>query len=409
MRRCHRSLLVVSILVATVLIVAATVAPAADADAVATSGGESTFLRGAYQYGSVLATNDFVSGENANGKAIDTFQELRLEFGWQTSGVEDWHHLYNFPGYGLGINVGDYANDEELGRPTSLYGFFDWPLKRWGRNALIFGLGFGLADNWVAFDEATNPYNVAIGAGRSVYIDGGLNYEFALARRWWLQAGFSFTHYSNGGSQQPNWGINQIGGLLFVKYDLRERELPARRRELAPYQPHWELSTIFSLGVRNLALDLRENPEFGSYLTKDYLAGNFIVTAARQFSHMSRYNLGLDLDYDESVADIVLLEGLKQGRNPGPVSLWDKLGLGVVGGYEHVVARANLLVQLGYAVLRKDVSDINGNEARLPRFYQRLGLKYRIFDDISLGLNVRFHDFSRADNLEFNLGYHWSL
>ena len=44
--------------------------------------------------------------------------------------------------------------------------FFDWPVKRWNRNALIFGLGFGLTDNWVAFDEVTNPYNVAIGAGR---------------------------------------------------------------------------------------------------------------------------------------------------------------------------------------------------------------------------------------------------
>ena len=95
-----------------------------------------------------------------------------------------------------------------------------------------------------------------------------------LARRWWLQAGFSFTHYSNGGSQQPNWGINQLGGLLFVKYDLRERQLPATRRTIAPYEPRWELSTTFAMGVRNLAMDLRDDPEYSSYLTKDYAIGS---------------------------------------------------------------------------------------------------------------------------------------
>jgi hypothetical protein len=387
----------------------AVLARPASADTSPTVGRNSNFLRAGYQYGSVLGTNDFVKGDNAAGKPIDTFQMLRLEFGWQTGGAMDWHHLYNFPSFGLGINAGDYANDEELGKPTSLYGFFDWPVKRWNRNALVFGLGFGLTDNWVSFDERTNPYNVAIGAGRSVYIDAGLNYELALARRWWLQAGFSFTHYSNGGSQQPNWGINQLGGLLFVKYDLRERQLPATRRTIAPYEPRWELSTTLAMGVRNLAMDLRDDPEFSSYLTKDYAIGNFTVVAARQFSHMSRYNLGLDLEYDDSVADAVRLADLQAGAEPESVSAWDRLGLGVVGGYEHVVARAQLLVQLGYTVLRRDVTDQNGNEARVPRFYQRLGLRYHVLDDVYLGLNVRFHDFSRADNLEFNLGYRWWL
>ncbi len=59
-------------------------------------------------------------------------------------------------------------------------------MKRWGRTSLNFDLGFGLADNRVAFDEETNPYNVAIGVGRSVYIDVGLNVEFNVGYRWWL-------------------------------------------------------------------------------------------------------------------------------------------------------------------------------------------------------------------------------
>ena len=402
MTRCRHLVLVSSLMMASML-------TAAENPTSATVGGNSHYFRAAYQVGSVLASNDFVKGKNSSGEPIDTYHAARLEFGWQTDGALDWHHIYNFPSFGLGVNVANYFNDEELGTPSSIYGFFSWPVKRWSRNSLNFDLEFGLADNWVGFDPVTNPDNVAIGAGRTVYIDVGLNYEFPLSRRWWLLAGFTGTHYSNGGSQQPNYGINQVGGLLYVKYDLQERRLPATRRQVAPYKPRWELSTTFSLGKRNLALDLRDNPEYGVWLDKDYLVSNFIVTMARQFSHMSRYDFGLDLDYDESVGDIVLLESLKQGINADPVGLWDKLGLGVFGGYEHVVARANLIVQLGYMVFRRDVPDVNGNEARLPRFYQRLGLKYHVFDDLFLGLNVRFHDFSRADNLEYNLGWRWWL
>jgi hypothetical protein len=395
-----------SIAIAILFAISGGVAMAGDGGTV---GGNSHYLRGAVQYGSVLPTNSFVEGDYEGGEPIDIFRSARLEFGWQTSGALDWHHVYNFPSFGLGLHFCDYQADEKLGKPTSLYGFFSWPVKRWHRNALNVDLEFGLTDNWVAFDEVTNPYNVAIGAGRSVYIDVGLNYEFALARRLWLQAGLTGTHYSNGGSQQPNWGINQVGGLVYVKYDLSERRLPATRRTVAPYRPRWELATTFAAGARNLALDLRNDPDYARFLTKDYLIANLTVTASRQFSHMSRYDLGVDLEYDESVADIVELESLKSGRDLDAADFLDKLGLGLFVGYEHVVARANFIVQLGYTVLRRDVPDVNDNEARLPRFYQRLGLKYHVLDDAFLGLNVRFHDFSAADNLEFNAGYRWWL
>jgi len=400
------SLVIARILVASSLLIGVFLSVSFAAEG-ATVGGNSHFVRGAYQYGSVLPTNSFVEGDYDGGEPIDTFWSARLEYGWQTSGALDWHHLYNFPSFGLGLHYCDYFADDKLGTPTSLYGFFSWPIKRWHRNALNLDLEFGLADNWVAFDEVTNPQNVAIGAGRSVYIDVGVNYEFALARRWWLQAGRTVTHFSNGGSQQPNWGINQVGGLLYLKYDVSERQLPAMRRNVAPYRPRWELATTFAGGVRNLPLDLRGDPDYGRYLTKNYLILNAMMTASRQVSHMSRYDLGIDLEYDESVADIVRLESLKSGMDLDPADFLDKLGLGLFAGYEHVVARANLIVQLGYTVLRRDVPDVNGNEARLPRFYQRLGLKYHVLDDVFLGLNVRFHDFSAADNLEFNVGYRW--
>jgi len=361
------------------------------------------YLRLGGQWGTVLESNDFVAGDNASGEKIDEYQSLRLEFGWQTDGNEDWHHLYNFPSYGIGIYSCEYANGDELGNPTSLYGFFSWPAKRWSRSSLNVDFAFGLTDNWVGFDPETNPYNTAMGAGSSVIIDFGANFEFPLSRRFWLQAGFTATHFSNGGSQQPNFGINQVGGIAYVKYDLQERNIPSQTRPLAPFTPSWEMNLTFMGGGRNLALDLRDQTDdLSAYYTKDYFVGNMVFMTSKQFGRMSKYTFGLDVGYDESVSDRAIVDGLINETNPEEIDFIDKFSLGGVAGYEHVVHRASLIVHLGYTFFQKTLPN------SLPRFYQRLGLRYHFWQDLYAGLNVRFHEFSRADNLEFNVGYRWT-
>ena len=189
--------------------------------------GPSTYLRGAIQTGSVVQTNDFLKGDNQSGEPIDSFNSLRLEFGWQTDGSRDWHHSYNFPSYGIGLYGADYNNDEELGNPTSLYGFFEWPLVRGTKWRFNFDLAFGFTNDWQSYDPVNNPKNTAMGLGRSVHIEGGPNVEYRLAKRWALIGGFTFTHFSNGGTQLPNHGLNQVGPLLFVKYDTDTPRAPA--------------------------------------------------------------------------------------------------------------------------------------------------------------------------------------
>ncbi len=357
------------------------------------------YLRGAYQYGSVLETNDFVKGDNLKGEPIDTFHSVRLEFGWQTDGSQDWHHLYNFPSFGIGLYSADYFNEEELGKPTSLYGFFCWPAKRWSpRWQWNVDIAFGLTDNWVAYHPETNPKNIALGAGHSVHIDLGTNIEYKLARHWSLLGGFSLTHFSNGGSAQPNSGINQIAPLLFVKYNFQEYELPARRTDIAAFEPNWRLGIIPSVGKRNVSHNTADLPNPENTIYKDYFIGTLLATLTRQVSHVTCWAAGLDLTYDESVDDLVWIENLSTGQTSS-VSKWDRWSVGFFGGYERVVNRAHVIVHVGYMVLRRDV------ETQVPRLFQRLGLRYYVWDNVSAGLNVRLNDFSRANNLEFNLGY----
>ncbi len=364
--------------------------------------GSSHFLRGAYQAGSVLQTNDFLKGDNQAGEPIDRFQSARLEFGWQTDGSEDWHHTFNFPTYGIGLYGANFYNETELGSPTSLYGFFEWPLIRSPRWIFNFGIAFGFTNNWESYDPVNNPQNVAMGLGRSVHIEGGPNVEYRMADRWSLIGALTFTHFSNGGSQRPNHGINTVGPMIFVKFDTDTPVQMPTRRQISNYPHGWDLTVCGSAGKRNLTHEIADPIAREDYLNRNYIVANLTVGLGRQFSCKSRYVFGLDLGYDESVGDLIELDAYNNGANAHGTSS-DNYELALFAGYEVTANRTNLIIHLGYKVLYEDV------EGRLPIFYQRLGIKQFVYEDWFAGLNVRFHELGSADNLEWNVGYAMKL
>jgi hypothetical protein len=185
--------------------------------------------------------------------------------------------------------------------------------------------------------------------------------------------------------------------MLYVKYDTDTPVLPPVRRFESYYRRGWDLTFTSSVGRRNLNLNLQSADLREDYLNRDYLIANLTVGLGRQFSNKSRYTFGLDLCYDESVGDLIFLDGLNRGVNASG-STGDNYELAMFGGYELVVHRTHALLHLGYKLFTKDVP------GRLPEFYQRLGVKHFVYGNWFAGLNVRFHELGSADNLEWNLG-----
>lgn len=392
------------IALATLLLMLVAAIPGAAQEEEETPGstGSTNFLRGAYQAGWVIQTNAFLRGDNQSGEPIESFQSVRLELGWQTDGSKDWHHEYNFPSFGVGLYGADYNADEELGNPTSLYGFFSWPLKRTPRWQFNFELAFGLTNDWEPYDPVNNPKNTAMGLGRSVHIELGANAELRMARRWSMIGGLTGTHFSNGGTQRPNHGLNQIGPILFLKYDLDDpAPTPAVRRD-ASFEKAWDLALTGSWGLRNLDLNFEDDALREEYGNQSYDILNLTAIAGYRFTYRSRVVMGLDLGYDESVGDLITVNGINEGV-PAEGETSDNYELGVVGGYEIFAHRTHVLVHFAYKILSKEV------EGRLPKFYQRLGVRQFVFRNFYAGLNVRFHEIGSADNLEWNAGYRIDL
>lgn len=358
-----------------------------------------------YHWGTVLQTNDFLKGDNLKGQPIDYYQALNISYFVQSDGRKAWHHIFNFPTYGVSFYNANFFNTEELGTPTALYGFLGMPLKRGEKGVFGYELGFGLTYNWEPYDKYTNPLNVAIGSNRTVFIDANLFYTYHLGRRWDLRGSFGFTHFSNGGTKKPNSGINLISPAIALSYSFKDR--PTLIREIQPeYETHHEVALQIGSGSRNIIYENPNTPgdENIPLGTTDLMHSYLNVSAAylKQANWRNKFGGGIDFTYDET-ANVTVTNPENGNENPDVLisdKFSEKMMIGLYGTYEFTIDRLSVASYLGYLVYRKEVT--NKSDSKL---YQKFGIKYHFKNDMYAGLLVRAHNFSIAEVIEWNLGY----
>lgn len=209
----------------------------------------------------------------------------------------------------------------------------------------------------------------------------GFKAFYPITKKLELGAGFSFTHYSNGGLERPNYGINNAAPYIDLKYllagqpDIPELKSPEQielRKELVITGSYSRYQTISD------TLDLHYY--FVSGLSTYFLWQN---------TEAIKSGFGFDLNY---------LSGLNvdsQGY-PGPFT-WENFTLGIGYQLEFVFNRFSMVAGVGnYAVHAK--------YKPFHQFYQRIGIKLYLLENLYMGVNVRTVEFATAEYLEFCLG-----
>jgi len=349
-----------------------------------------------YHGGTVLQTNSFVKGENAAGQVIDYYQALNLSYSIQTDGSQEWHHIFNFPYYGFASYTANFFNVDELGTPTALYGFMGFPFKRGKRSVWGYELGFGLTYNWEPYDAYDNPFQVAIGSYRTVYIDANLYYQYQLSPRWDLRGSFGFTHFSNGGTKKPNSGINLVSPAIELSYSFKDRPILVRTAQPA-YAQHYELALQLGSGSRNVLYDNPNDPTSTADVMHSYL--NLSAALLKQTTWKNKFGVGFDITYDETANVMVTNPELGEPDVVFADEFYKKMMLGLYGTYEFTIDRLSVASYFGILALRKKGTNAN------PFMYQKFGLKYHFKNDMYAGLLVRAHNFSVAEVIEWNIGY----
>ncbi len=354
-----------------------------------------------YQNGYIFPTNIFLRGQNASVKQLDDYQSLSLRFITQTTGENMWEQLFNYPRWGIGLNISDFNNSIEIGRPIALYAFLNAPFVRWENSSFNYELAFGLSTNWKSFNPVTNQYNVAIGAPFAFFIDAGLNYRFAISKQFDLEAGFSLTHFSNGALKVPNFGINTIAPKLSVIYNLQERP-EFIERPMPKFKPHfeWEFSTF--AGLKNLVFSEPVQADIiEQYEGLFFPVFGLSATLNRHVSRKSKFGLGANFLYNSTAnaQDVAIKAINSDDFDPITGSLGDKAQISLFLSYELVMNRMSLILQPACYIYRKKTTN------QTPIFHQRIGLKYSITDNIFVGITLRDYSFRVSDFIEWSVGY----
>lgn len=367
-------------------------------------------LRFFYQAGSVLQTNDFVKGRNEAGQVIDYFQSASFQYGIETDGRKIWQQIYGYPTWGFGIYGVNFFDKDELGTPTAIYGFFDAPLKRFKRWSINYEVGFGLTYDWKPYDQDLNPYQYAIGSYKTVFIDAGLNLEFMLGKHLNLTGGFTFTHFSNGATKVPNYGINLMAPRIGLKYIFNERP-EFIKTEIPKYKKEWEYYATLSLSSKQMAYDTTQVEDNPGHHAETYGIITVSTGINRQISRKIKFGAGLDIGYDASYNSYInYLNGEITRMDAGN---GNKVNIGVYGAFELVVHNLSVIAQPGWYIFRDDwqVPEKREGSVAIPPSrrsggsYQRLGLKYHVTPGLFFGINIRAYDFGIADYIEWNMGY----
>lgn len=181
--------------------------------------------------------------------------------------------------------------------------------KRHETDNIFYRVGVGAAHATRYFDINTNPLNNGIGAPFSILVFANINYARQLTPEWKARIGLSFTHFSNGSTRLPNYGINipalNMGAIwkpqkwqsqTFTRHDSVDFLLKKR--------PKWGFNAHLKWGW----------VESGAPRGPIYPVQAVVLMGTYNLSRMSRLGLGFEYEYNRVTFDFLLQNNVVDTR-----------------------------------------------------------------------------------------------
>jgi hypothetical protein len=217
----------------------------------------------------------------------------------------------------------------------------------------------------------------------NIYIRLGIDSRIRLSQRSELVIEAGTSHFSNGKTRSPNYGINagtvSIGfNHLFYngKYIYKEPEIPPLRKKYVQ-------SVTFMGGVK----------VYDNLLNRKYFTSSVSYNAERFLSHRRKIGLGADLSYDGSIS-----EALQDPEGNPENDVAKMIRFGLHASYSAQYKRLMAGIQIGYYIYSKYIV--------LTPVYNKLTIQYFITSSITGSVAVKSH-WGKADCFEYGLGFYW--
>lgn len=217
-------------------------------------------------------------------------EELGIRF--QTRGKHPWNQWQGYPSMGINL-VHVYLGAGNHGDAFAVQPYVNIPIVRANRFLAIFRVGSGPA--WITrpYDYFKNRNQNAIGSHLNDMVQFRLGAEYRLSPQLRVQTGAALTHFSNGGSALPNYGINLpsgYAGLIWSPKPFLESE--------------FLYTDISKKAKRRFGARVDAGIAFSEYNTFDgpkYLIQTGSVAGMFYLNQVNRAMLGLDYEYNKAV------------------------------------------------------------------------------------------------------------
>ncbi|MBP7272780.1 MAG: acyloxyacyl hydrolase [Saprospiraceae bacterium] len=260
------------------------------------------------------------------------------------------------PEFGLAATYFNLGNDT-LGQAWSIVPNIRIPIFSSNNFYTDFQLGTGIAFITNPYNELQNPQNNAIGSHFNNTTFFQLLFNYRYSEKLLFHAGASLTHYSNGGMQLPNFGLN-ISTINFgAQYLVVKKNIPEKYlTQQVARQNRWG-------GMAQGGIALRELIGIGGPKYPYYIAA--FATTFETFREQKIY-LGGEYEFSKGVYAFGLYN-----RNFGDEAAARRGAsrYSAFLGYEWRVRRVGIFLQTGYYINHQTAF-------LLPTFYNKLNLRY---------------------------------
>jgi len=347
----------------------------------------------------VPGTCTFLRGANPAGRRVVAGfgGSLRADFSFDSRTREG--RLYRGLYQGIGVGADGFVDGATLGTPVSLYIYQGAPIVRISpRLWLGYEWQFGAAMGWKHYPSQAPDNNAAVSTAVTARLGLGLRLHYRPAPRWQLLAGLQAVHFSNGNTHWPNGGVNALGVVLGVAYDLHPHDAgapsPSPRLEAEADRGRWLYDIMVYGAWRKRIVTV------GGEQT--LCPGRFGV-AGLQFAPARRLNRfvavgpALDVQWDESAGlapywiEGTAGDAIRFIRPP----FHRQLSVGVSAHAELTMPIFAVNAGLGYGIVSP-----RGDR----RFYQTLTLKTFVTSRLYLNVGYRLGAFKDPQNLMLGAG-----
>lgn len=261
---------------------------------------------------------------------------LDVNLVWKTNGTKDWQYRRKFPQIGVGATFTDYGNDRVFGKCLGVYPNLQIPIvsrDKWEWTTRL-GLGAGYVTRKFQYEAPEDTINTAIGTHVNAFAIFMMDVRHHLNDHWQLQYGLNFTHISNGGTIQPNLGINMVGGHAGVLYYPGTYRPKPIKREVCTLSNRWLFSARMNISYKQARAAGR--PVLPTYMPS--------VFVSRRWRCKNKYFFGVDYAFHNDVLAFMRYYDVFSDYQKQRRGSWDGY---VFAGNEFLVGRLGILAQVG--------------------------------------------------------------